>query len=51
LLENDFLGSRNEIDRNELFITQVAKKDRSKMNVCFTMKDSSLEKSFLDFQL
>ncbi len=39
----------NEIDRNELFSTQVAKKDRSKMNVCFTMKDSSLEKPFLDF--
>lgn len=39
----------NEIDRNELFTTSVSKKDRSKMNVCFNIKDSSLEKQFLDF--
>lgn len=39
----------NEIDQNDLFTTQVAKKDRSKMNVCFTMKESSLEQLFLDY--
>ncbi len=38
-----------EIDENELFITQIEKEDRSNMNVCFRMKDESLEKLFLDF--
>ncbi len=39
----------NEIDQNELFTTTVVKQDRSKMNVCFTMKDPLLEKPFLDY--
>ena len=38
-----------EIDENELFTTQVNKEDRSKMNVCFTMNDSSLENSFYEY--
>lgn len=38
-----------EIDSNPLFIGTVAKEDRSKMNVCFVMKDTSLEESFLAF--
>jgi len=39
----------DEIDSNDLFTTQVVKKDRSKMNVCFTMKDSHLEIPFLEY--
>ncbi len=39
----------SEIDANELFATQVEVRDRSKMNVCFTMQDPALEKAFLDY--
>ena len=38
-----------EIDNNPLFTGTVAKEDRSKMNVCFVMKDTSLEEAFLNF--
>ncbi len=38
-----------EIDSNPLFIGTVTKEDRSKMNVCFVMKDTSLEEAFLAF--
>ena len=38
-----------EIDDNPLFINNNEIEDRSKMNVCFVMKDESLEKPFLDF--
>jgi phosphoserine aminotransferase len=38
-----------ELDSNELFTTTVAKNDRSKMNVCFTLQDPALEKAFLDY--
>lgn len=38
-----------EIDRNTLFKGTVEKEDRSKMNVCFVMKDASLEESFLKY--
>lgn len=38
-----------EIDSNPLFIGTVAKEDRSKMNVCFVMKNTSLEEAFLTF--
>ena len=41
----------NEIDRNEFFTPTAAAEDRSKMNVCFVMKDEGLEKQFLDFSL
>ena len=36
----------NEIDSNPLFVGNVAKEDRSLMNVCFTMKDRELESAF-----
>jgi len=36
----------DEIDRNSLFVGNVAKEDRSLMNVCFVMKDRSLEAEF-----
>lgn len=36
-----------EIDRNKLFKGTCAVEDRSRMNVCFVMEDSSLEKEFL----
>ena len=39
----------HEIDNNELFVTSVAKADRSKMNVCFNMKDPSMEKPFMEY--
>jgi phosphoserine aminotransferase len=39
----------NEIDANPLFTGTVAKEDRSKMNVCFIIKDALLEKKFLTF--
>lgn len=39
----------HEIDNNPLFTTTVYKEDRSKMNVCFAMKDKSLEEKFLSF--
>ena len=38
-----------EIDRNPLFIGTVTKEDRSKMNVCFVMNNTSLEEPFLAF--
>lgn len=38
-----------EIDRNPLFTGTVAKEDRSKMNVCFVMSDTTLEEKFLAF--
>jgi phosphoserine aminotransferase len=38
-----------EIDGNELFTSQVAKADRSRMNVCFTTKDPTHEALFTDF--
>ena len=37
------------IDENALFTGTVNKADRSKMNVCFVMNDTSLEESFLQF--
>ncbi len=37
------------IDESPLFTGTVAKADRSKMNVCFIMKDPSLEETFLQF--
>jgi len=36
----------NEIDRNPLFKGTVNKEDRSKMNVCFVMHDTTLEEKF-----
>jgi phosphoserine aminotransferase len=40
----------NAIDNSSIFIPTVVKKeDRSKMNVCFVMKDKEMEKSFLEF--
>jgi phosphoserine aminotransferase len=38
-----------EIDRNPLFTSTVAKEDRSKMNVCFVMADAALEEKFQAF--
>ncbi len=38
-----------EIDRNSLFKGTVEVEDRSKMNVCFVMNDSSKEADFLKF--
>ena len=37
------------IDENPLFTGTVNKEDRSKMNACFVMNDTSLEESFLQF--
>jgi phosphoserine aminotransferase len=37
------------IDESPLFTGTVNKEDRSKMNVCFVMNDTSLEESFLQF--
>ena len=37
------------IESSRLFRPTAAKEDRSKMNVCFVMEDSNLEKQFLDF--
>lgn len=39
----------DEIDRNPLFNGNVAKEDRSLMNVTFSAKDDSTEKAFLTF--
>jgi len=39
----------NEIDENELFIGNVMKEDRSKMNVCFRLPDQLLENNFIEF--
>ncbi|RYY71983.1 MAG: 3-phosphoserine/phosphohydroxythreonine transaminase [Chitinophagaceae bacterium] len=39
----------NAIDQSESFIGNVAKEDRSKMNVCFVMKDPSQEAAFSQF--
>ena len=36
-----------EIDRNSMFKGTCAIEDRSRMNVCFVMNDSSKEKEFL----
>jgi phosphoserine aminotransferase len=38
-----------EIDRNPLFKGNVAKEDRSQMNVCFTMHDRALEPLFAKY--
>ncbi len=38
-----------EIDRNPLFKGTVAAEDRSKMNVCFVMNDTTKEEAFLNF--
>ena len=38
-----------EIDSNHLFTGTVAEEDRSKMNACFVMKNTSLEEAFLTF--
>ncbi len=38
-----------EIDRNPLFKGTCAIEDRSRMNVCFVMENSELEKSFLKY--
>ncbi len=38
-----------EIDENELFTGTVNREDRSKMNVCFVMKDAALETKFLTY--
>jgi phosphoserine aminotransferase len=38
-----------EIDANPLFTGTVVVEDRSKMNVCFVMSNTSLEESFLSF--
>ena len=37
-----------EIDENPLFIGTVDPKDRSLMNVCFLLKDSNLDKEFME---
>jgi phosphoserine aminotransferase len=37
------------IESSSIFQPTAAKKDRSKMNVCFVMDDKDLEKKFLDF--
>ncbi|RYD75057.1 MAG: 3-phosphoserine/phosphohydroxythreonine transaminase [Sphingobacteriales bacterium] len=37
----------NAIDESEHFVGNVAKEDRSKMNVCFVMKDPSREAAFM----
>lgn len=37
------------IDNSKIFKGTVEKEDRSKMNICFVMHDSTLEKRFLDF--
>lgn len=37
------------LDENPLFTGTVNKEDRSKMNVCFVMKDRAMEESFLHF--
>ena len=39
----------NAIDDSALFKSTAVKEDRSKMNACFVMKDTSLEKQFLAF--
>ncbi len=36
----------SEIDQNPLFVGTVAVEDRSKMNVCFLLNDTSLEEKF-----
>jgi phosphoserine aminotransferase len=37
----------DEIDRNSLFVGTAALEDRSRMNVCFLLKDEALEADFL----
>ena len=38
-----------EIDENKLFTGTVKKEDRSKMNVCFVMRDTAMESAFLSY--
>jgi phosphoserine aminotransferase len=38
----------NEIDQNPLFVGTVEAKDRSLMNVCFLLKDATLDNEFLE---
>ncbi len=38
-----------EIDTNPLFKGTIVAEDRSKMNVCFVMNDTTLQESFLNF--
>lgn len=38
-----------EIDNNPLFTANVAREDRSKMNVCFVIKNKDLEETFLSY--
>ncbi len=38
----------NEIDLNPLFVGTVNTEDRSMMNVCFLLKDASLDKEFME---
>lgn len=38
----------DEIDRNSLFVGTAAKEDRSRMNVCFLLKDTAMEEAFLN---
>ncbi len=37
------------IDNSSMFRSNIAKEDRSKMNVCFVMNDPGLEEKFLEF--
>jgi len=37
----------DEIDRNPLFVGTAAAEDRSRMNVCFLLKDEALNDAFL----
>ena len=39
----------NAIDKSSIFKGTINKEDRSKMNVCFVMNDTSQEAAFLDF--
>ena len=38
----------DEIDRNPFFVGTAEKEDRSRMNVCFLLKDETLNNAFLD---
>ena len=39
----------NEIDNNDLFTGTADKEDRSRMNVCFVMRNATMENAFLNF--
>ena len=39
------------IDNSAMFRSNIVKEDRSKMNVCFVMKERELEKQFLEFAI